>query len=78
MTKIVDFERGSAEMGTMFLVIGGMLILWLIWELITGAIGSGVQEQRQQDYEMLQAGARAKQTPRPVNRGGVRNSEITF
>ncbi len=77
MKQGIDFERGSST-SSMILIVVGILVLWLIWELITGAVGSGVQDQRQQDYDMIQSGSRGKPTPRPVNHGGVKNREVTF
>ncbi len=74
--KKIDYERGEG-MPTMLLAVGGMLVLWLIWEVFTQAIGSGIQEQREADLRMMQGSKRVVSTYKPV-RGGVKNHSITY
>ena len=78
MRQVMNYERGSGGAGSMLLIVGGILILWVVWELITKALGSGVEEQRRQDRQMMQSNSRPQATPRPVNHGGVRSRDVTF
>ena len=74
--KKINYERGEG-LPTMLLLVGGLLVLWLLWEVFTGAIGSGIQEQREADRMMMQGSAMKVSVYKPVE-GGVKNHSITY
>ncbi len=79
MKRVINYERGSGgNFVSLLLIVVGIVVVWLIWEAITSALGSGIEEQRRRDREMMQMGLKNRATPRPVNHGGIKNRNVTF